>query len=194
MPLPPSDSREELHIRQIDMRGYRRPDGLFEIDGRVNDRKTYLFNPVSGGRLVKPGDFIHDMWVRLVVDLDLVVIDVQAVSDSTPYRECVQAGPTLKKIIGARIQAGWSREVKKRLGGAASCTHLMELLIPMATAAYQTIGAAKPERTDERDASGRPLKIDTCFAYAGESEVVARRWPEYHTGPRKVIPLVSEPS
>jgi len=194
VPLPLSDSREEVHIRQIDMRGYRRPDGLFEIDGRVNDRKTYLFKPVSGERLVQPGEFVHDMWVRLVIDLDMVVVDALAVSDSTPYKECVQAAPTLKKIIGARIQAGWSREVKKRLGGAASCTHLMELLIPMATAAYQTMGIAKPQRTDERDASGRPIKIDTCFAYARDSEVVARRWPEYHTGPRRVIPLVSESS
>lgn len=50
MPLPESPNRTELHFRRIVMRGYRRDDGLYEIDGRVVDTKT---NPM---RLEERGD------------------------------------------------------------------------------------------------------------------------------------------
>ena len=36
-------TREELHFRRIDMRGYRRSDGLLEVEGRVTDRKPTDF-------------------------------------------------------------------------------------------------------------------------------------------------------
>jgi hypothetical protein len=70
--------------------------------------------------------------------------------------------------------------VKSRLGGAQGCTHLMELLLPLATAAYQTIQPVRLRRPDALDAGGRPMKIDSCYAYAGHRDVVARRWPQFH--------------
>ena len=182
MPLPPSEGREELHLRRIEMRGYRRPDGLFEVDGRVNDCKPYDFNTPSESRSVPAGDFIHDMWVRLVFDENLLVHDVLAVSDSTPYPICREAGATLKKMIGVSIARGWSRAVKERLGGVASCTHLMELLIPLATAAYQSIAPLRWAREKAPEPGVRPGKIDSCFAYSAEREVVKVRWPDHYTG------------
>jgi hypothetical protein len=197
MPLPASGPREELHIRQIEMRGYRREDGMFEIEGRVNDRKTYSFRPPSIDRTIEAGEFIHDMWVRLVIDTDMVVQDVFAVSDKTPMAVCKQAAPTLGKMIGVRIAGGWTKEVKRRLGRSISCTHLMELLIPLGTAAFQTLSPVRHARPDPLDAEGRPTKIDTCFAYDSGREAVLRRWPAFYTGPsgeeleRRIIPVIS---
>ena len=45
MPLPPSADREEVHLRAIEMRGYRRADGDYEIEGRVTDTKTRDIHP-----------------------------------------------------------------------------------------------------------------------------------------------------
>ena len=59
----------------------------------------------------------------------------------------------MRVIVGERIRGGWSMMVKAKLGGAAGCTHLMELLIPMATAAYQTLSSvrlARPGRARPR--------------------------------------------
>lgn len=182
MPLPASGPREELHIRQIEMRGYRRPDGLFDIEGRVNDRKTYDFTPPSSGRTIYAGEFVHDMWVRLTVDADLVVQDCVAVSDATPMVVCRQAAPTLSKMVGVRVAAGWTNEVKRRLGRSISCTHLMELLIPLGTAAFQTLSPVRHARPDPLDAHGKPTKIDTCYAYASNRVAVLRRWPAFYTG------------
>lgn len=196
MPLPYSGPREELHIRQIDMRGYRRPDGMFEIEGRVNDRKTYPLN-LPTGRSIGPGDFIHDMWVRLVIDDNMVVQDAIAVSDSVPMASCKGAEPTLKNIVGLRIAAGWTNAVKRVLGGSRSCTHLMELLIPLGTAAFQSLSPVRNARPDPLDAHGKPTKIGRCWSYDSGREGVMKRWPQFYTGPdaeevrRKVIPLVA---
>jgi len=41
-------TRNELHFRRIDIRGFRRSDGLFEVEGRVVDRKPHDFEPIFG--------------------------------------------------------------------------------------------------------------------------------------------------
>jgi len=179
MPLPDSGHRSLLHTRNIEMRGYRRDDGLFEIEGRVTDVKTESMKRLDGGREFLPGVPVHDMWVRLVVDEDLVVKDVIAVTDASPYDLCREAVEPMRAIVGERIKGGWSNMVKSKLGGAKGCTHLMEILIPLATAAYQTLTSTRLKKPDSVDANGRPLKIDSCYAYGKDREVVARIWPSW---------------
>jgi hypothetical protein len=184
VPLPPSAGsagRQEIHHRSIDMRGYLRPDGLYDIEGRVCDTKTRDFAPPTGVT-VRAGDFIHDIWVRMTVDTDLVVHEVASSSDSTPYPICGEGGLNLQRIVGLRIAAGWSGEVKRRLGGKQACTHLMELLIPMGTAAFQTIAEVRLARPDSFDAKGRPHRLDSCTAFSAERGVVAQRWPDFYAG------------
>ena len=150
-------TREEIHHRRIDMRGFRRSDGLYEVEGRVTDRKPFDFRPGGDGETVPAEQAIHDMGVRLVFDEGLVIQDVSTFMDSTPYPGCLGGGLALRSLTGLRIGGGWSKEVKTRLGGAASCTHLMELLIPMATTAIQSLSPAWHARPDRLDASGRPV-------------------------------------
>ena len=73
------------------------------------------------------------------------------------------------------MASGWSREVRSRLGGARSCAHLMEILIPMAMAAVQSLSVPRKGRPEPLDAAGRPGKIDSCYAYAAERELVLHR-------------------
>ena len=37
--------------------------------------------------------------------------------------------------------------------------------------------------TGPLDANGRPLKIDSCYAYASHRDMVRVRWPEHYDGP-----------
>jgi hypothetical protein len=172
-------TRDELHFRRIDMRGYRRSDGLYEVEGRVVDRKPYDFEPV-GGRPVPAKAPVHDMGVRLVFDDQMMVHDVQTFTNAAPYRACPDGGLALQVLKGLRMTGGWSREVRSRLRGARGCTHLVELLIPLATVAFQSLSALRRGRPDQLDATGRPTKIDSCYAYSAEGELVQRRWPEFH--------------
>ena len=178
-----SVTREELHFRRIDMRGYRRSDGLFEVEGRVTDSKSHEFVHPAPGRTVPAGGLIHDMGVRLVFDEQMVVHDVLTFTDSAPYATCHDGARALQSIKGLRMAGGWSREVRARLRGARSCTHLMEILIPMATAAHQSLGFLRVTQPEKLDAAGRPLQIDSCYAYAADGEVVLHRWPRFHRPP-----------
>jgi hypothetical protein len=172
-------TRDELHFRRIDMRGFRRSDGLFEVEGRVVDRKPHDHEPILG-QPVPAGAHMHDMGVRLVFDDDMVVHDVQTFTDAAPYEACSAGGLALQELKGLRMTSGWSREVRSRLAGARSCTHLMELLIPLATVAFQSLSAPRQVRADHLDATSQPTKIDSCYAYAAEGELVRRRWPTFH--------------
>jgi len=179
MPLPPTVEREELHRRSIEMRGYRRIDGDYEIEGRVTDTKTRPIQPQGRDTPMPAGVPIHDMSVRLVVDEFLVVKDIVAVTDAHPFPDCAHAAASLAQLKGARIAAGWTARVKSLLG-KESCTHLVEILIPMATAAYQTLAEVRFARGDELDQAGRPVRIDSCYAYSDARDLVLRRWPAFH--------------
>lgn len=181
MPLPRSPHRTELHLRRIEMRGYRRDDGLYEIEARMTDTKAHDLRTQEGS-VIAAGTPIHDMWLRLVIDDTMLVHDVVAVSDSTPFDVCREAVAPMRAIVGERIKGGWTMLVKAKLGGAVGCTHLMELLIPMATAAYQTLAEVRFSRPDPVNAADRPLKIDSCYAYSATRDIVRRKWPLHYRG------------
>lgn len=191
MPLPAAVDREQLHLRSIELRGYRRADGLFDIEGRITDVKSHPLHTPGNDAPLPAGVPIHDMSVRLVIDEELRIIDVIAVTDAGPYGDCPAAAGALATLRGAQIGRGWTTKVKALIG-PESCTHLVELLIPMATVAYQTLAPERFARVDTLDAAGRPTKIDSCYAYASQRELVLKRWPAQYTGPNTVRQAAAE--
>lgn len=179
-------TREELHFRRLDMRGFRRSDGLYEVEGRLTDRKPSDFVPVSGGSHVAAGEPVHDMGLRLVYDDRMVVHAVATFTDASPYAQCPEGGRALQQLVGLSITKGWGNEVRSRLGGSVSCTHLREMLIPLATVAIQALSELRRSQLDKLDATGRPVKIDSCYAYGAEGELVQRLWPRFHHPVRPV--------
>ena len=171
--------RKELHHRQIDLRFFERSDGLFEVEGRLVDVKTLPFRRVLHERDTPPGTPLHDIVVRLVVDESLLVHDASATLAASPFDVCRGAANTLEPLKGLRIGAGWNKRVRELLGGAASCTHVMELLGPMATTVFQGLAPQRLARMTQPGNDAHKSKIDSCYAYAAEREVVARLWPKY---------------
>jgi hypothetical protein len=181
LPFGPTDpEREEMHLRRIEMRGYRRRDGMFEIEGVVTDTKPHEFAHPTHDRAVPAHAPIHHMGVRLVIDANFTVLDASSFTAAAPYPACPEGGRALQSLKGLRMTKGWTRAVRERLAGAASCTHLMELLTPMATAAFQSLGTLRMHEPDRLDANGKPVKIDSCYAYAAQGELVRMRWPQFH--------------
>jgi len=176
-------TRAEIHRRQIDFRGYLRSDGLFEVEGRLTDTKTHDFLLPTGGRTVAAGDALHDLVVTLVYDRDLIVRDVKTNFISPPYPMCANGGGTLQALIGLHIGAGWNTEIRRRLPSCETCTHMRELLTPMATAAFQTASEHRRKQSVPVDNTGKPRKIDSCYAFSASRELVEALWPEFHTPP-----------
>ena len=197
MPLSPPVGRQHLHTRRVTCQGFFREDGLWDIEGRITDEKSYEHANEWRGPL-KPGDFVHDMSIRLTLDHKFTIVDVDAVTDKSPYRICGDVTPDFKKLIGLRVGGGFHREVRARLGGVHGCTHIVELLGPVATTAFQTISSgkarelerahrAKSDPAPQEDAPSKPRRkpyvIDTCHAWAADGPVVKRWAPDFYSGP-----------
>jgi hypothetical protein len=199
MPLSPPVGRQHLHTRRVVCQGFFRDDGLWDIEGRITDEKTYEHANEWRGPL-KPGDFVHDMSIRLTIDHKFTIVDAEAVTDRSPYRMCGDIAPAFRKLIGLRIGGGFHRAVRERLGGVHGCTHIVELLGPVATTAFQTVSSKKArdlnnayrEKTGslppkDPDAPPRPRRkpymLDTCHTWASDSEVTKRWVPHFYTGP-----------
>lgn len=178
MPLSQPKPREKLHTRTIVIEGYRREDGLFDIEASLADTKTYAFANEDRGE-IRPGEKLHGMLMRLTVDEDLLVHACEAVTEFGPYAICPAITPNFARLAGLRIGPGWNRAVKERVGGVKGCTHLVELLSQMATVAFQTLSVVR--RARPADPSRPPALIDTCHAYASDGALVARRWPAFST-------------
>src|SRR5690348_7059853 len=99
MPLSPAAPRQPIHTRTIALNGYRRDDGLWDIEGHLTDVKSYGFESEWRGE-VKAGQPIHDMWLRLTVDDHLTIRAVEAVTDSSPYRVCPEITPNFQRLVG----------------------------------------------------------------------------------------------
>jgi hypothetical protein len=176
-------TREEMHLRRIAFRGFRRSDGLLEVQAQLTDQKTHDFEPFSGGKHVVAGDAIHDHGLHVVFDSDMVIREVSTAIRAHPYPECAGGGETLQAMVGVRIGRGWSSEVRNRLPSDDTCTHIKEMLIPLASAAYQTIYSVRSghaDNSDAIDANGRPRKIDSCYAYSAKRGIVERHWPMFY--------------
>ena len=186
MPLSTPVERELLHLRDIQLRGWQRADGLYDIEAHLLDTKATPFRNESSGE-VPPGTPLHGMWLRLTIAEDMQVVACEAASDHTPYAICPQAAPNFSRLAGLRIGPGFNRAVAERVGGTHGCTHLRELLGQMATVAYQTLypirAAREREESARRTAAGeappqkRPALVGTCIAYAPDSPVTLARWP-----------------
>ena len=186
MPLAPPTDREALHVRRIEITGYRRADGLFDIEAHLVDTKTYAFDNQDRGT-IHPGTPLHGMLARMTLDEDMLIVAFEADTEFAPYTICPQAAPNFARLAGLHVGRGFIRAANERIGGVHGCTHLRELLGQMGTVAFQTLYSVREKRatnaqTTAEAAPGRPPMLGTCLAYAPDSPVVLRTWPEYYTG------------
>ena len=179
MPLSEPAPRELLHNRDITLRGYKRGDGLFDVEATIQDTKAYQFT-LSDRGTIEPGVPLHRMLARMTYDpATMVVVAFEADTEHGPYALCPAAAPSFSSLAGLSIKPGFLRAANERVGGTHGCTHLRELLQQMATVAMQsTAGQRRPERPP----GTRPGVIDTCLAWAADGPVVERSFPEFYTG------------
>ncbi|MDS4025481.1 MAG: DUF2889 domain-containing protein [Candidatus Contendobacter sp.] len=185
MPLSAPVPRQMLHRRVVQCIGYRREDGLWDIEGQLVDTKTYPFpNEDRGGR-IQAGEPLHEMWIRLTVDDHFQIRDVEARTEAAPFHLCPAIADRYRQLIGVRVGPGWSLRLKELFTGVQGCTHMTELLGPVATTLFQTLYG---QRYDEEDAKlpaerATPPVLNTCHALASDSPVVKKRWPRVYRAP-----------
>ena len=174
-------TRRRLHTRSIDCRGFERDDGLWDIEVTLTDTKTYGFQNHERGN-IPPGEPVHCMRLCATLDLDRMIQDIRVEMPYTPFQLCKNAADSMKKLIGLKIGPGWKREASRRIAKTDSCTHVMELLGPLATTAYQTMHHAIENRENGKPARKRPAILDQCHSLSSDSAVVKVMWPQFYTG------------
>jgi len=172
----PEAAREPLHRRAIEINGYKRADGLYDIEGRLVDTKPFDFKLAAG---IRPaGEAIHSMWLRITVDRTLTIVEAAASMDAMPYVDhCNAIVPAYRKLVGLAIRPGYHEKVKELFGGVRGCTHVSELAAMLATAAFQTMAGQRLQ-----DPSQKPFQLDRCHALDSTQPAVAKYYPRWYRG------------
>ncbi|HET9652801.1 MAG TPA: DUF2889 domain-containing protein [Usitatibacter sp.] len=189
MPLSePEVTREPLHRRAIEINGYKRADGLYDIEGRLVDTKPYDFSLAAGVR--RAGEPVHAMWLRITIDRTLTIVDAEAAMDAMPYTgHCNAIVPHYRKLVGLAIRPGYQRHLKDLFGDVRGCTHITELAGALATAAFQTLAGQRVQ-----DPEKKPFQLDRCHALAATGAVVGRYYPRWYKGATPVEAAPEEDS
>lgn len=165
-PLAPT-ARREVHLRRITCTAFARDDGLWDIEGRLIDTKPQGLDLPE--RRVEADGAIHDMLVSLSVDRDFLIHDAWARTLHSPYQTCGEITASYRQLVGLRIEPGFTQKIKRLFRTTLGCSHLTELLPPMATTAYQVLWA-------ERE-GGASSAIGGCHALRPDGDVVRVHFP-----------------
>jgi hypothetical protein len=179
MPLStPALPRSRLHLRRVSYQGYRRADGLFDIEAFLTDTKDHDVTLLSGLR--PAGEPVHDMQVRVTIDRDFTIHAIEAHTDRMPYPgSCDAIHPSYEKLVGANLVSGFRKRLHDELGSVRGCTHITELLGYLPTAAVQTFAGL---RRREDDGPGKPFQLDRCHALETTGDAVRRYYPKWYRG------------
>ncbi|TCK08935.1 DUF2889 domain-containing protein [Marinobacterium mangrovicola] len=181
MPLSTPTARTLSHTRRVTCHGYKRADGLWDIEAHMIDTKTHdleLYEHENG--ILPAGEALHEMSIRITVDLDLNILDAEAVMDNHPLRICPSIAERYKLLKGLQIAPGFTRKTKELFGGTSGCTHLLELLGPLATTAFQSTHKEREAAMEESTGSAPPPVLNGCHALAEYSPAVKEHWPQYY--------------
>ena len=182
MPLPPPTvERKSLHTRRVVCDGYERADGLYDIEGWLIDTKHYVARTIERAD-IPPGEPIHSMGLRLTVDTTFTIREVVAAMDFTPMEFCHGVPPNFAALVGIQLTSGFRQKVKDAVGGKLGCTHLIELVGQMATAAFQTIRGKDPRDPKLRVVGRTPPMMNSCRGWGDDGPIIKSDYPQYYTG------------
>ncbi|MBI3285092.1 MAG: DUF2889 domain-containing protein [Burkholderiales bacterium] len=182
MPLSSSTTRRTLkHTRAIRIEAFARDDGLWDLDARITDHKPRDITLASG---VRPaGAALHDLTLRVTIDLQMNVVDVNAVSDAVPYPGyCEAIAPDYKKLVGLNLLRQFRQGVKERMSGIQGCTHLTELAQILPTAAVQAFAGDVIDTRDgasDSDETTQPFQLHRCHALRLDGPAVVQFYPRW---------------
>jgi len=126
-----------MHHRAIDHRTWLHEDGALEIEGRLIDSKAFDTR-IGFNRALPAGEPVHDMTIRILLEPDWHIREIDLRMDSTPFDVCPDVIRGFNSLRGENMGKGWNALLSKRFVGTGGCRHLIDLLRGMATVAFQS--------------------------------------------------------
>lgn len=174
MPLSPASvERQARHVRRVNYQSFERSDGLWDIEGELIDTKAIDTQRLNGDTL-PAGTPIHHMHIRVTIDTELTVHAIEAVMDAHPLKGCPGALTAMQRMVGCNMARGWRKAIEANLQDVAGCTHMRELLLNMATAAFQSILSAFSSAPDQP-----PSFLGRCTGWDFNGPAVLEFFPRF---------------
>lgn len=166
--------RRPLHLRSISCQAFERDDGLLDVEGLLVDTKTRSITLLDQ-REIPAGEVIHQMRVRLTVDLQRTIQDARVYSEIHPYPECPAVEAAYRQLIGMRIDPGFTREVKRMFKGVKGCSHMSEIITPLASTVFQALWTEGDfEGADAEGSDQLKSPLGQCHALRLDGQIVQR--------------------
>lgn len=164
----------KIQSRNIDIASYECGDDHIVVCGELHDRRLVPTVTLEGKP--RPAASVHHMRICIKVETQsLTIEDIEAELPEIPHEECAGMHRSLAVIKGLTLSPGFTREVKKRLGGRNGCIHLTTLLLAMAPAALQGFWVHNDRNPERRRVSRQLMErylIDTCRVWRRDGPLV----------------------
>lgn len=144
--------------------------------------------PIEGDRFLIEAflqDEIHDVHAEVeILHPSLEIVAARSEVRNGPFtRVCNMTHPNISRLIGMRVERGFTGEARKIVGGPGGCHRVSELLVEIAQAAYQLHfvrlfhSVPEEQRVRKDDPPKRhafildniPSMRNTCFSYCESS-------------------------
>lgn len=166
--------RTLMHRRRIESYGYLRDDGLWDIEAKMQDLKTYQVTREFDNSPVPEGQPFHDISLTLTIDDTFLIKEVSVSMEAFPFPNCGGAAPNFSVLKGTRIGPGWNRRLKETFSGKVGCTHVLELFPVAATTAFQTMWQPLGEKYPEMVPHAVSKLVNSCHGWSEEGPMVKK--------------------
>jgi hypothetical protein len=158
-----------------------------DVTSIYHRRKQVDIYPLSGDRFLIAAflqDEIHDVHAEVeILYPNLEIVEARSEVRSGPFTKiCNMTHPNMEKLVGMRVEAGFTGLARSRVGGRSGCHRVSELVVEIAQAAYQLhfvrhfSAVPKEVREAEDDPARRHQSVlasipgmrNTCFSYDDE--------------------------
>ena len=176
MPLPEAEAREPLHTRSISYQGYRREDGLWDIEAHMTDVKSYSFQNHFRGT-IEVGEaatrdaaashhrrrFCNPGCDRGHRQQSFRELFTRSSAPTSPW-PVIKMGPGWRRNIRQKVRRREWLHASDRIavpdgdGGNADPVGIQE-----------SSPTSRPTKITRRDRVKRPAILDTCHAWAATS-------------------------
>jgi hypothetical protein len=165
--------RKLVHTREISMRTFDLGDHLILVEGNLVDHR---YRP-GGKKTPASPQPVHDMVIRLKVRGPAMRIEeAEAGMPYHPREDCPDVLPSIRNLNGLEIAPGYTRKVKRLVGGVRGCAHLTSLVIAMGESAVQGYWAAYEAERGKRPLNEQTIRkfINTCHLWKEDGPILKK--------------------
>lgn len=162
---------KKYHTRTKETSVYEYDEQRFVIEGCLTDRRPHAYHSAAAGK--RPPGILHEIVVHLLVDkTTLEIEDLHVEMPVVPDKACLEMINSIEPVKGLRIEGGFMSKIKTLAGPGKGCTHLIELLMEMASSSIQGRIAYKQDQAPIPKTEIITLMTDTCWTWRAGGPLV----------------------